>query len=96
MSFLKNLQRILKGEAYEEDRSEGDHYGKCFRCGAPSQASKVAPAGSWNAGQVISGRIWYCPRCDRMCCISCARFDGVNIVCPKCGSHFEQHPPSGN
>jgi hypothetical protein len=84
MGLFKNLRRALAG----------DPYTKCFRCGGPEAPMRTAPAGSWTAGQVVSGRLWYCPKCDRMCCIPCAKYDGVNINCPKCGSGFEQHPPS--
>lgn len=94
MGFLQNLFTRKSSSALKELKKRKERYNKCFRCGSSSQPSRLSSSGSWTAGQVVSGRLWYCPKCDRMCCIPCAKPVSNGIVCPRCGSDFEQHPPS--
>lgn len=71
-------------------------YTRCFRCGSPDELARSVPSGTGLGGSdSVSGRLWYCPKCDVMCCIPCAKpvlgRDGClrEIACPRCSSSFQ-------
>ena len=92
-------RRKLRKAAEEEaatgraPRPERDASGRlldepCFLCGAASGPSRMAPPGSWAAGQIVSGHRCYCPECDVNCCVPCAGHKDTTPVCPSCGGDF--------